>query len=157
MYWIIGVIAAAIFSADFFIKTFLRQQYAFQSVPVIPGIFHLTIVFNKGAAFGILNGQTVFLTYMSIIFIFMFLLFIRQEHKKNLVFFVACGLIIGGAASNFYDRLVLGYVVDYLDLRIWPVFNLSDTCISTGAGLLFLDSLKKNKHRAKPPEETHRA
>jgi signal peptidase II len=154
VYWIIGVIAAAIFSADLFIKTFLRQHHAYQSMPVIPGILHLTIVFNKGAAFGILNGQTLFLTCISVIFIIMFTFFIRQENKKNLVFFIACGLIVGGAASNFYDRLVLGYVVDYIDVRIWPVFNLSDTCISVGAGLLFLDSLKKNKHRKEPPTKT---
>jgi signal peptidase II len=59
---------------------------------------------------------------------------------------VSCGLILGGAISNLCDRITLGYVVDYFDFRVWPVFNISDSCITTGTGLLLIDSFKKTKN-----------
>jgi signal peptidase II len=60
-------------------------------------------------------------------------------------FAISYGLIIGGALSNLFDRVFLGYVVDYIDLRVWPVFNLSDSCITVGIGLLLFYSFKPPK------------
>lgn len=139
MVWIISLI---IFLADLFIKKYLASHFACQTIPIIKNIFHITVVFNTGAAFGIMQGNTSFLIYVSIIFILFFLIFMRTEKEKSQLFLAACGMIIGGASSNLYDRLVLGFVVDYLDLRVWPVFNLSDSCITVGAALLFLNSVK---------------
>jgi len=53
----------------------------------------------------------------------------------------AYGLILGGALSNFLDRILYGYVIDYIDIRIWPIFNFSDLCISTGVALIIFSSL----------------
>ncbi|MFH1503958.1 MAG: signal peptidase II [Candidatus Omnitrophota bacterium] len=139
------LIAAGVFLADFFIKAFLRANFSFQSIPVIKNIFHITVVFNKGAAFGVLQGKTPFLTYIGVGFILIFLFIVKKESKKNLLFLIACGLVLGGAVSNLYDRVFLGFVVDYLDFRIWPVFNLSDSCITVGAFLLLWDSYRKPK------------
>jgi len=130
------VIAALVFLLEFFVKTYLRANLAFQSIPVIKNIFHITVIFNKGAAFGILRGKTNFLVYATVVFILIFILVMKKESKKTAFFYIACGFILGGAISNLYDRIFLGYVVDYLDFRIWPVFNLSDSCITTGAFLL---------------------
>ena len=137
------VITTIVFLTDFLLKGYLHSKYPFQSIPVIKDIFHITIVFNKGAAFGILQKNGIFLIYVSILFILLLFFLIKREKIKSKLFLIACGLIIGGALSNLWDRLFLGYVVDYIDLRIWPVFNLSDSCITVGAGFLFWDSCKR--------------
>lgn len=103
------------------------------------------MVFNSGAAFGILKGSTNFLIYVGIIFILVLVMFLRKEKTKSKMLFTAYGLILGGAFSNMYDRIFLGYVVDYLDFRVWPVFNIADTCISTGVGLIFLQSFLEHR------------
>ena len=60
---------------------------------------------------------------------------------------ISYGLILGGAFSNLFDRIWYGYVIDYLDLRVWPVFNLSDTAITVGVGLFLLNSLKIRREK----------
>ena len=139
------VVATTVFLADFFIKGYLRSQPPFQSIPVIKNILHITLVFNPGAAFGILQKNTTFLIYAGIVFILLFFILVKKENKKSTLFLLACGLIAGGAFSNLWDRLYLGYVVDYIDFRIWPVFNLSDACITIGAGLLLWESYQNHK------------
>lgn len=139
------IVATAVFLTDFWVKTYLHSQFPFQSIPIIKNILHITIVFNSGAAFGILQKSGVFLIHAGIIFILFFLVFIKKESKKTVTFMVACGLIIGGALSNLWDRLYLGYVVDYIDLRIWPVFNISDACITVGTIILLWGSYRGNK------------
>lgn len=139
------VIATVVFLTDFFLKGYLHAKFPFQSIPVIKNIFHITLVFNRGAAFGILQKSTAFLTYAGIVFILLFFILIKKENKKSAFFSIACGLIIGGAFSNLWDRLYLGYVVDYIDFRVWPVFNISDSCITIGAGILLWESYQGHK------------
>lgn len=139
------VIATVVFLTDFFLKGYLRAKFPFHSIPVIKNIFHITLVFNRGAAFGILQKSTTFLIYAGIVFILLFFILMKKEKKKSTLFLIACGLIIGGAFSNLWDRLYLGYVVDYIDFRVWPVFNISDSCITIGAGLLFWESYQGRK------------
>jgi signal peptidase II len=83
------------------------------------------------------------LIYFGIFFLLLVFLFLWKEKQKVLTVKISYGLILGGAFSNLFDRIFLGYVVDYLDFRIWPVFNLADTCISVGIGILFLNSFRK--------------
>jgi len=134
------ICAAAVFAGDFFIKQYFRLNHAFESIPVIKNIFHLTVVFNQGAAFGFFQGQTAFLVGISAILIVLFFTCFYREEDRSLFNAIAYGLVLGGAFSNLFDRITTGYVVDYLDFRIWPVFNLSDTCICTGVGLLMIKS-----------------
>lgn len=136
------------FLTDFFIKSYF-QNHPFKSFPVINNIFHITVVFNKGAAFGILKGKTNFLIYLSIIFLIILLLVFYKERQKRFIISLGYGLVLGGALSNLFDRVVYGYVIDYLDFRIWPVFNLSDTCITLGVFLIILDSLRE-KYAKRP-------
>lgn len=138
-------LAILVVSVDSLIKGHLSANfYPGQSFPIIPNIFNITLVLNTGAAFGIFRDKTIFLVYVGIFLLLAFLIFLSRDQKnKTLLFWVSAGLIVGGAVSNLWDRVSLGYVVDYLDFRIWPVFNLSDTCICTAAGLLMIDSLKK--------------
>ena len=138
-----------VFTGDFFLKKYFRLNHPFESMPVIKNIFHLSVVFNKGAAFGVFQGQTAFLIAMSAILIILFFTCFHREEDRSFFNAIAYGLVLGGALSNLFDRVTLGYVVDYLDFRVWPVFNLSDTCICTGVGLLIIKSFK-----AKPVDGT---
>jgi len=142
-YGVAGITSLVIFFSDFFIKNYLKNNFAYQSIPVIKNILNITVVFNRGAAFGILKGYSNILVYAGIVFIIMLIVIIRKDERKSMLSMVILGLILGGAFSNMFDRVVYGFVVDYLDFKIWPVFNLSDTCISIGAGILFLRSFLK--------------
>ncbi|MDD4955554.1 MAG: signal peptidase II [Candidatus Omnitrophica bacterium] len=139
------IVASLIFTADLAIKRYFLYHHSYESIPVIKNILYLTVVFNKGAAFGILRGQTSLLIYTGIIFLLVFLFVIAKGQTKNKLFLVACGLIIGGALSNLADRIFLGFVVDYIDVKVWPVFNLSDSAISVGAFFLLLNEFRKPK------------
>lgn len=95
---------------------------------------HLTLVRNTGAAFGLFRDQTIIFILISaaaIIFIGFYLI------KKKTSYYLPLALILGGAVGNLIDRLRFGYVVDFIDLRFWPVFNVADSCITIGAVILF--------------------
>lgn len=147
MYKAVGI-ALAVFTADFFLKGWLMRNYAYQSIPVIAQVFHITVVFNTGAAFSMLQGKTMALAWVGIFFLIFFWMFVKSEKQKNALFCVACGMIMGGALSNLVDRFTLGYVVDYLDFRVWPVFNISDSCITVGTIFLLWDSWNKRSRQA---------
>jgi signal peptidase II len=108
-----------------------------QTIPVINNIFHLTLVHNKGAAFGIFKSQTALfiITSLTAIIIISYKLKARAAGRLD-IFVVSLGLILAGALGNLIDRLFFGYVVDFLDFRIWPVFNIADSAITVGAILL---------------------
>jgi signal peptidase II len=119
-----------------------------QSIPIINNIFHLTLVHNKGAAFGILKNQTLLFMVISLITIVIIFHHLRKKRRKGLdIFTISLALILSGAIGNFIDRISLGYVVDFLDFRIWPVFNLADSAITVGAILLGFVILKSNKEK----------
>ncbi len=137
------LIALLIFGIDFAIKTYLRLNFAYQSFPLIENIVSITVIFNTGTAFGLLQGRVTLLIYLSLILILLLLFIFKLEKKKKLIFRIATGLIFGGAISNLVDRLMLQAVIDYIDLGFWPVFNLSDACITIGAALLIIDSFRR--------------
>ncbi len=70
-----------------------------------------------------------------------------KKEKKNMTSKVALGLVLGGALSNLFDRIFYGFVVDYIDIIIWPVFNLSDMCINVGVGIFLFYSLIYSEKR----------
>jgi signal peptidase II len=107
-----------------------------QSFAVIPGIFHLTLVFNKGAAFGILKEQGLFFALLSAAVIIFIILCLCRSKAGDILTLLASGMLLGGAAGNLTDRVAFGHVIDFLDFRIWPVFNIADSAITAGAVLL---------------------
>lgn len=107
-----------------------------QSIPVIENIFHITYIHNPGAAFGLLANRTAFFIVVSLLAIAGAIIFYRKLGVRRGITPVALGLIVGGALGNLADRIRFGEVVDFLDFRIWPVFNLADSAIVVGAGLL---------------------
>ncbi len=108
------------------------------SLPLIPGIFHLTYVRNPGAAFGILAHQTTFFIVISLLMIALIFFGRRFFSTRRIFLQLALSLQVGGALGNLIDRIRFGYVIDFLDFRIWPVFNFADVAMVAGMILLFL-------------------
>ncbi len=114
------------------------------SRPIFGNLLNLTLVKNKGVAFGFFsdNRLTVFFSIITGFFALFYI--INSVKKKNILFYSAVSLIAVGAVSNIYDRIKYGFVVDMLDLKVWPVFNLADVFISAGAVLIFIFLIKDN-------------
>ncbi|NLY75085.1 MAG: signal peptidase II [Firmicutes bacterium] len=125
----------------------------FQSVPVLKNIFAITYVRNYGAAFGVLPSQTWLLIALSLgVIIFVWVNRPKLRHH-SLVFQIGLALALGGALGNLVDRVRLGYVIDFLDFHFWPVFNLADTAIVIGVGLIIIglyhaENRERNKESA---------
>ena len=123
-----------------------------ESIPVINGIFHITYIENTHTAFGLFRYQGIFFVIAAIIsLILVILIYKRVIFEKNQKMHVALLLILGGALGNLFDRIrVDGRVIDFLDFRIWPVFNFADMSIVCGMFLLliyflFLSEKKKEE------------
>ena len=114
----------------------IRQLEPWESWPLIKNIFHLTYVRNPGAAFGILALRTSFLIIVSLLMIFLILYGERVFPRGNIFLHFAMSLLLGGAIGNLIDRIRYGYVIDFLDLRIWPVFNVADLALVLGIIIL---------------------
>lgn len=128
--WIIDRILKVLVQGNF---------YPNETIAVIPHFFHITYILNPGAAFGLMAGRTwifVIATLLAMAGIIYAQFKIPREKK---ILRLSLGMIGGGALGNFYDRLVIGKVVDYLDFQIWPfVFNFADCMIVVGVGLLMI-------------------
>lgn len=118
----------------------LRSLTPGQRIPVFPGLLDITNVRNPGAAFGILPHRSVLfvsMTFLILVVIGWFLLkYPRPYSRQGWGLHLALGLTLGGAAGNLVDRLRFGFVVDFLDIHFWPVFNLADIAIVIGAALI---------------------
>lgn len=125
-------------STKFLILKFLSEN---QSIAIIKNIFHLTLVKNRGAAFGIFEDFGLFLIIISLFIITLILINLRRVYS-NPKLKISFTLILSGAVGNLIDRLRYGYIIDFLDFRIWPVFNVADTVITIGAILLGYSMLK---------------
>jgi signal peptidase II len=110
-------------------------------IEIIPRVFQLRFTTNPGGAFG-LFGRATWL-FVGASFVVIVIILIASRRPPSLTGAMALGLVLGGALGNLTDRLVRGpgfsgEVVDFLDFRVWPVFNVADSCIVIGAALLLL-------------------
>lgn len=128
-----------------------------ESINVIPGFFDLVHVQNTGAAFGALammdeSYRVPFLVASSLAAIGLLAYFVWNTKAGDVLVLVALALIMGGAAGNLYDRLVYGYVTDFVDwyvgFRHWPAFNIADSGITVGIILLGEEILIRKKTAA---------
>lgn len=141
--FIFFLISLSIVLSDQVVKFFIRNSMNIgDSIAVINNIFHITYVTNYGAGFGIMQGKTSLLIWFVIIVIGIILFYYeRIQEKKSLQIF--SGLILGGTLSNLIDRLFFGFVIDFFDFRIWPVFNIGDSCICIGVACLIIYLIKE--------------
>ncbi|MEB2289096.1 MAG: signal peptidase II [Anaerolineae bacterium] len=126
-------------------------------VSALERVFRFTHVHNTGAAFGLFpQGGVVFLV-IAVIVSAIILYYYRQVSSNGWLIRLALGLQLGGALGNVIDRVRLGYVVDFLDVWRWPVFNVADSCVVIGVGLLVLLMLReerRERQRLAAREET---
>lgn len=112
---------------------------------VIPNFFYVSKVYNDGAAWSMLAGSTIFLTIMGILAL-VFLLAYQSKFLANWRNMLAFGLVYGGLLGNLLDRIIHGYVIDYLKLNFgsynFPIFNLADVAIVSGVILIIIAILK---------------
>ena len=125
-----------------------------QSITISENFFHITYILNKGAAFGILSDRsesfrTPFFIVISILAIAGLIYFFIAYAKNSILNQLAITLILSGAVGNLIDRFALGVVRDFIDLHWydihWPAFNIADTSISIGTGLLILGLYREEK------------
>jgi len=124
------------------ITKLLIQKIITGSITIINNILYLSFIKNTGAAFGILKNQTMLLVWFSVIVIGV-ILFVYDKIPKIKVVQIFTALILGGTVSNLIDRLRLGYVVDFIDFKIWPAFNLADAGVTIGCIGLIIYFMKK--------------
>ncbi len=123
------------------------------SRPILGEYIRLTYVENRGAAFGLLQDQTYFFIVVGVIVIGVIIASYRYVPEPSWFLNLCLGLQMGGAIGNLIDRVRDGYVVDFIDLTFWPVFNIADSAICVGvAGLaisvLFPPRERQLEHRA---------
>ncbi len=127
------LLAVTIVIADQYSKYYLQtHMLPGESIPVFENVFHITYVLNPGAAFGILQHYTGFFVLVAIIMLAGAIYFYPKIPAGYTMMRFGVWLMIGGAFGNLVDRVKTGYVVDFLDFRIWPVFNIADIAIVTG-------------------------
>lgn len=132
------IIAVVVIILDQVSKLIIVQNFSLHdSITIIENIFHLTYIRNYGAAFGLLNNQRLFFIIITLAIIVGLLFFYKQVQKEVIILQVAWGLGLGGAVGNLIDRVRIGYVIDFLDFRVWPVFNLADSAIVVAVSLFF--------------------
>jgi len=156
-YFGVGAIAAVMVVVDQITKSLVMQRFhLYESVPVIPGFFNLAYVRNKGAAFGFLSGdhgawRSLFFVAVALAALAVMVMLIRKTEDR--LSLVAFSLIGGGAVGNLIDRLQFGEVVDFIDWYYksyhWPTFNIADSAITVGVGLLAVEMLFPGKESAR--------
>jgi len=132
-------------------KLWVRADFALgESREIIADFFYFTYLRNPGAAWGILGGHNTVLTLLSIVMLAVIFIFRRSFLSDTWEHRVALGLMVGGIIGNLMDRVRFGYVVDFLDFRIfgypWPVFNVADSAICVGVGIYVISSLWLSTH-----------
>jgi len=144
-------LAAAIVVVDQLSKFAILRSLSFgERIAVVPGLFDLTLVYNRGAAFSFLAGasgwQRWFFTGLGIAAA-IFIVWLLARHGSQRLFAFALALILGGAIGNVIDRVVHGQVVDFLLVYWqrwhWPAFNVADSGITVGAVLLIVDEFRR--------------
>lgn len=142
------LVAIVVIAADQASKFVIEKVFNFGDVRPVTGFFNLVLTYNKGAAFSFLAGasgwQHTFLVAVGM-GASLFILYLLARHGTQKLFSLALALILGGAIGNVIDRLIHGHVIDFLDFHWrgwhWPAFNIADSAIVCGAGLLILDEL----------------
>ena len=138
-------------SVDQLSKLAVVRSFAFgERLAIVPGLFDLTLVYNRGAAFSFLASasgwQRWFFTALGV-GAAVFIVWLLARHGSQRLFAFALALILGGAIGNVIDRIARGQVVDFVLLHwqrfYWPAFNVADSAITVGAVLLVVDELRR--------------
>jgi len=151
-----------VFVLDQLSKAWISGNFSYGQPWIITDFFNLTLLHNTGAAFSFLSDaggwQRWMFTAVAMLVSLGLLLWIARLKSERPWEAMALALVLGGALGNLYDRVTLGYVVDFIVVHYrqyhWPAFNIADSAICVGAAVLILDSLRAGKQDKKSPGKT---
>jgi len=138
---IISIISVLIALLDQASKYLVRTQVG-NPLNLIDGILEIRITQNTGAGFSIFQGNNAVLIIITIIILVAFAYYYKKIPDERR-YTIPVALILGGGIGNLTDRLFFGHVIDFIDFKIWPVFNIADSAITVGAVVLIYHMVKK--------------
>jgi len=136
-HFVLGLVSILVLSFDIFTKNLVSTTMTLgESIYILP-VLEITYLENIGAGFGILQGMATLLIFIAILVIgLIFYFFNSLPDKKHI--WIAAGLIIGGAAGNAISRIFDRVVIDFIDLKVWPVFNIADAALTVGVLMIIV-------------------
>jgi len=145
-------ISAVVIVLDVYTKHLIQHAFQYGEHRTVTSFFDLVRYHNEGAAFSFLSNaggwQRWFFTLVASVAVVV-ISYLIKKHQSQKLFSIGLALVLGGAIGNLYDRVTLGYVVDFLYFHIndyyWPAFNVADSAVCLGVGILLLDSFKQVK------------
>ena len=149
--WIaLAAVALAAAGADQLTKHIVTSRLRLDEQVHVVGPLWIHHVQNSGIAFGLFASATPVVILLTGIAVTWMLVFFARSGARHPVLPVALGLVMGGSVSNLVDRVRLGHVTDFLDLRFWPAFNLADSFICIGVAILLVALLGIDRERPRP-------
>ncbi len=157
-YRILAVVGMIVVGIDQWSKKVIVDRFAlYEALELVENFFHITYVRNKGAAFGMLAGSPLRLPFfiaVTLVACGIIIGYLRRLPDDRKMAATALALIFGGAIGNLIDRVRLGEVIDFIDVHWyqyhWPAFNIADSAICVGVGLLLLDTWRHDRTAARP-------
>lgn len=144
----IFIIALITFVIDQIIKS-LSLVYLI-NIPIIPNILSLTYAKNYGIAFSMLKEKRIIIIAISILLISFLIYVLKKDYisknKDTWLVNIAFGILFGGILGNLFDRIVRGFVIDYINVSFFSIFNLADIAITFGVVLLIINNIKESKN-----------
>ncbi|MFA5188808.1 MAG: signal peptidase II [Patescibacteria group bacterium] len=142
---LIFCLSIVLFILESLIKYYFLNKIPKEGFYFLKNLLIIVYTPNQNAAFSLPLPQILIIIIVIVILIILGIIWLQSLQKQNLWEFAATSLIILGALSNLLDRLFYGYVIDYINIRIWPVFNLADVMIVAGIFIYILSEFKKQK------------
>jgi signal peptidase II len=149
----LATVALAAVFADQLTKHIVTRTLALDQSEHVIGPLSIHHVQNSGIAFGLFSSATAGVTVITGIAVVWMLVFFARSGSRHPVLPAALGLLIGGSVSNLVDRIRLGHVTDFIDVKYWPAFNLADSFIVIGVAIL-LGALIAADRTPRPPRRT---
>ena len=148
------ILAIIILILDFSTKRWVESELIYGEQIFLTNFFNLVLVFNTGAAFSFLSNESGWQRWLFsgvAICAAIVITYLLKKHTSEKLFCISLSFILGGALGNLWDRLALGYVVDFIDIHYsvyhWPAFNVADSAIFIGALCLIIESFKHKENK----------
>ena len=141
IYIFIGILAVVV---DQISKLLVQRNMYGSEISIIDNFFSLSYVENFGAAWGIFSEWDFLLKVLPPVLIVIILIYLYKS-KPDKFEILSGTLVISGAIGNFIDRIKLGYVIDFIDFKFWPVFNFADICIVVGCFLMIITIFRREE------------
>jgi len=150
----IGLVCIISIIVDQIIKFIIKANMNIaDTINIIPNFFRITFLKNEGAAFSMLSGNRLLFIFITILVLVLFYFFLLKNKKIDNIKQILYGLLLGGIVGNLIDRIIYGYVIDYLDFNLgefnYPVFNLADSLIVISVICLIIIGVKEDKNESR--------